>query len=161
MFWEIRKYITWQWCHNSFSSKSNYCPYQHFLWKCFMLRILWVLVICCVRFHKNLWEEFRQFEISLNFYKKASSETQGQIVGTRESLNGRENVAQRKVKNGEKSPWGQCFTRPVPNGRRLSGFWLVPEIISQNGGERLELVWWDIVPRGSSRRSLLYIFPPV
>ena len=35
-----------------------------------MLRILGVLVICCVKFHKNLSEEFRQFEISLNFYKK-------------------------------------------------------------------------------------------
>ena len=32
-----------------------------------------------------------------------SSETHGQIVGSRESLNGRENVARRKVKNGEKS----------------------------------------------------------
>ena len=51
-----------------------------------------------------------------------SSETQGQIVGTRESLNGRENVARRKVKNGEKSPWGQCLTRPVPNGPRRPGF---------------------------------------
>ena len=38
-----------------------------------------------------------------------------------------ENVAQRKVKNGKKSPWGQCLTRPVPNGRRHSDFWLVPE----------------------------------
>ena len=57
----------------------------------------------------------------------SSSETRGQIVGTRESLNGRKNVARRKVKNGEKSPWGQCLTRPVPNGRRRSGFWLVPE----------------------------------
>ena len=36
-------------------------------------------------------------------------------------------MARRKVKNGEKSPWGQCLTRPVPNGRRHSGFWLVPE----------------------------------
>ena len=53
---------------------------------------------------------------------KSSSETQGQIVGTRESLHGWENVARRKVKNGEKSPWGQCLTRPVPNGRRCSGF---------------------------------------
>ena len=35
-----------------------------------------------------------------------SSETQGQIVGARESLNGRENMAQRKLKNSEKSPWG-------------------------------------------------------
>ena len=52
----------------------------------------------------------------------ASSETQGQIVGARESLNGRKNMARRKVKNGEKSPWGQCLTRPVPNGRRRSAF---------------------------------------
>ena len=36
-------------------------------------------------------------------------------------------MAWRKVKNGAKSPWGQCLTRPVPNGRRRSGFWLVPE----------------------------------
>ena len=35
-------------------------------------------------------------------------------MGTRESLNGRKNMARRKVKNGEKSPWGQCLTRPVP-----------------------------------------------
>ena len=55
---------------------------------------------------------------------RASSETQGQIVGARESLNGRKNMARRKVKNGEKSPWGQCLTRPVPNGRHCSAFWL-------------------------------------
>ena len=51
-----------------------------------------------------------------------SSETQGQIVGARESLNGWKNMARRKVKNGEKSPWGQCLTRLVPNGRRRSAF---------------------------------------
>ena len=56
-----------------------------------------------------------------------SSETQGQIVGARESLNGRENMARIKVKNGEKSPLGQCLTRPVPNCRDRSGFCLVPE----------------------------------
>ena len=50
------------------------------------------------------------------------SETQGQIVGTRESLNGWKNMARRKVKNGEESPWGQCLTRPVLNGHRRSGF---------------------------------------
>ena len=33
-------------------------------------------------------------------------------------------MARKKVKNGEKSPWGQCFTRPVPNGRRRSAFLL-------------------------------------
>ena len=55
-----------------------------------------------------------------------SSETQGQIVpGARESLiNGRKNMARRKVKNDEKSPWGQCLTGPVPNSRRRSDFWL-------------------------------------
>ena len=58
------------------------------------------------------------------FCVATSSETQGQIVGARESLNGRKNMARRKVKNGEKSPWGQCLTRPVPNGRRRSAFWL-------------------------------------
>ena len=34
-------------------------------------------------------------------------------MGARESLNGRENMARRKEKNGEKSPWGQCLTRPT------------------------------------------------
>ena len=48
-----------------------------------------------------------------------SSETQGQIVGARESLNGRKNVAQRKVKNGKKSPWrpfGTGLVRHCPQG---------------------------------------------
>ena len=28
----------------------------------------------------------------------------------------------KKKKNGEKSPWGQCLTRPVPNCPGRSGF---------------------------------------
>ena len=56
-----------------------------------------------------------------------SSETYGQIVEARESLNRRKNMARRKVKEVEKSPWGQCLTRPVPNGYSHSGCWLVPE----------------------------------
>ena len=52
----------------------------------------------------------------------SSSKTHGQIMGARKSLNRRKNMARRKVKNGEKSPWGQCLTRPVPNGRRRSAF---------------------------------------
>ena len=59
---------------------------------------------------------------SLKVAGAPSLETQGQIVGARESLNGQKNIARRKVKNGEKSPRGQCLTRPVPNGRRRSGF---------------------------------------
>ena len=58
----------------------------------------------------------------------ASSETQGQIVGARESLNGRENMARRRVKNGEKSPWGQCLTVFLPNQKA-------------ERRDRLELVW--------------------
>ena len=65
-------------------------------------------------------------------YSGTSSKTQGQIVGARESLNGggRGNMPRRKVNNGKKSPWGQCLTRPVPNDRRRSGFWLVPKTFS-------------------------------
>ena len=54
--------------------------------------------------------------------KKPSLETQGQIVGAKESLNGPKNMARRKVKKGEKSSWGQRLTRPVPNGRCRSDF---------------------------------------
>ena len=36
-------------------------------------------------------------------------------------------MARRKVKNGAKSPLGKRLTRQVPNGRRRSEFWLVPE----------------------------------
>ena len=72
----------------------------------------------------NFWSrDFFEFW----FLPHSSSETQGQKVGARKSLSGRENIARRKVKKGEKSSWGQCLTRPVPNGRRLSGFWLVPD----------------------------------
>ena len=53
----------------------------------------------------------------------ASSETRGQLVGARKSQNGQG----KKVKNANKSPWGQGFNRPVPNGPAGSGFWLVPE----------------------------------
>ena len=40
-------------CDNyvSFSSNSSFSPYRHF-WKCFTLRLLWVLV-CCGKFHKK------------------------------------------------------------------------------------------------------------
>ena len=43
-------------------------------------------------------------------------------MGTRESLNGRKNMARRKVKNGEKSPWGQCVFLPNQNAERRRPF---------------------------------------
>ena len=62
------------------------------------------------------------------FWKVASSETQGQLVGAGKSLKtGEKKFGRRKVKNEKKSPWGQCFNGPVPNGQASSGFWLVPE----------------------------------
>ena len=66
--------------------------------------------------------------VVFGFGSIASSETQEQIVGARESLNGQQpwgrccytgkkEMTRRKVKNEEESPWGQCFTRPVPDSR--------------------------------------------
>ena len=46
-----------------------------------------------------------------------------------------------KVKNGEKSPWGQCLTRPDPNGCRRSGFWLVPENLCFSGTNQKPERW--------------------
>ena len=78
----------------------------------------------------------------------ASSETQGQIVGTRESLNGRKNVARRKAKNGEKSPWDNVLQDQFQKVTVvLASDWcqktcvFLAPIRSQNCGDRLELVW--------------------
>ena len=55
---------------------------------------------------------------------------------------GEGNMAQRKVKNSEKSPWGQCLTRPVPNGRRRSAFWLGRKTQKFSGtNQKPELRW--------------------
>ena len=105
------------------------------------------------------------------FLYNPSSETQGQVKGARESLNGRKNMARRKVKNGEKSPWGQCLTRPVPTVAAVLAsdccqktcVFLAP-IRSQNGGDR-----WNWSGKTLSPGALLavlyfsssHIFPPV
>ena len=51
-----------------------------------------------------------------------SSETQGQLVGAGKSRKRAKKFGRRKVKNEEKSPWGQCFNGPVPNSQASSGF---------------------------------------
>ena len=58
------------------------------------------------RRHRTIFRTGKKFERTTTSQTCAdsSSETQGQIVGTRESLNGRENMARRKVKNGENEP---------------------------------------------------------
>ena len=51
--------------------------------------------------------------------------------------------------------WGSFSYILLLLGWQHNTSFLTP-IRSQNGGDRLELVWWEIVPRGSSRRSLLF-----
>ena len=47
----------------------------------------------------------------------------GAVSGDGEkSKTGEKKFGRRKVKNEEKSPWGQCFNGPVPNGQASSGF---------------------------------------
>ena len=82
---------------------------------------------------------------------RSSSGTQGQIVGARESLNGRKNMARRKVKirTARRAPGDNV----LPDQFQLvaavlpSDCWtekhksFLASIRSQNGGDRLELVW--------------------
>ena len=57
---------------------------------------------------------FNVFKIE--FRSETSSETQGQLEGAGKKL------GRRKVKNAEKSPWGQSFNGPVPKRQGSSGF---------------------------------------
>ena len=77
-----------------------------------------------------------------------SSETQGQIVGARESVNGRKNMARRKVKNGEKIPGDNVLPDQFQTvAAILASDWaekhksFLAPISIQNGCDRLELVW--------------------
>ena len=74
----------------------------------------------------------------------SSSETQGQIVGARESLNGQKNMARRKVKDGKKSlcplglwGWGAVSLR-IQWGER--------ELYSQAKGLYSQLEGQDVLP---------------
>ena len=57
------------------------------------------------------------------FGNKSSSETQGQIVGTRESLNRRENMAQKKSKEQPEVPLGTMSYQT--SSKRSPPFWLL------------------------------------
>jgi len=79
----------------------------------------------------------------------ASSETQGQIVGARESLNRRKNKAQKNSKERPEEPLGTMSYQT--SSKRSPPFWLLiggrktcvflAPIRSQNGSNSLELVW--------------------
>ena len=67
MFWAIGINITSQWRQNSFGPKSNFSPYRHFFGNA--LRYVY---FGCLSFEVRSFTEIykRNFEISLNFYKK-------------------------------------------------------------------------------------------
>ena len=66
--------------------------------------------------------EFVFMTVVLDYHPVVIVGDPGADSGGEGKLNGRKNMGQRKVKNGEKSPWAQCLTRQVPNGRRHSDF---------------------------------------
>ena len=82
----------------------------------------------------NYWQE-APFLLRNNYLSNRipSSETQGQIVGVRESLNRRKNMAQKKSKDRPEEPLGTMSYQTSSNGRRRSGFWLVPENVCFSG----------------------------
>ena len=84
-------------------------------------------------------------------------------------------MERRKIKNGEKSPWGSCLTRLMSylmsyqtNSKRSPPFWLLigaRKILcfsAQSEARMAATVWnWSgkTLPQGSSRRSLLFFVP--
>ena len=78
-------------------------------------------VIISVNFKKSALKTFRRAHQP---YVCPSSETQGQIVGARESLNGRKNMARRKVKNERREePLGTMSYQS--SSKRSPPFWLL------------------------------------
>ena len=61
IFWAIGINITWQWRQNSFSFKNRISALIDLNFgnalRCAIL--LWVLFFRCAKFHRHLWEEFR------------------------------------------------------------------------------------------------------
>ena len=87
-----------------------------------------------------------------NYKKNAPSETQGQIVGARKSLNGRKNKARRKVKNGQKSRsllfFSAIFFRPFRLSLAPTICPSVPENVKNvkllANGRNNSLPFWDL-----------------
>ena len=74
------------------------------------------------------------WQLSIVQISGSFSDTQGQIVGTRESLNGRKNIyGTKKSKERREEPLGTMSYQTSSNGRRRSGFWLVPENLCFSG----------------------------
>ena len=74
---------------------------------------MFILVLCfdCLGLNRPILGSLNNY----SFFTKSSSETQGQIVGTRESLNGRKNIYGTK-KSKERRPFGTGLVRHCPQG---------------------------------------------
>ena len=72
-----------------------------------------------------------------------SSETQGQILGARESLNGRKNKARKKVNNGEKSSSRRSLLFFVPYFSACLDFPSPP--LSAAGSQRMACTWNECI----------------
>ena len=77
----------------------------------------------------------------------SSSETRGQIVGARESLNRRKNMARRKEKKARRAPGDNVLRDQFQTvAAILASDWCQKTFVffcpikRQNGGDRLELV---------------------
>ena len=82
-----------------------------------------------------------------------SSETQGQIVGARESLNGRKNVARSKSKEQREEPLGTMFYQTSSKQSPL--FWLLIGARKLVSEARTAVTVWDWSGKTLSPGALL------
>ena len=90
-------------------------------------------------------------ELERGFKEFTSSETQGQIVGTRESLNRRKNIYGTKKERGEE-PLGAMSYQT--SSKRSPPFWLLI-------GARKTQVFFSLFSPFFTFLRAIYIFPPV
>ena len=67
------------------------------------------------------------------------SETQGQIVGARESLNGRKKIARTKVKNGRRAPGDNVLPDQFQTVKAVLAWNRAFTVISQTSSEKILL----------------------
>ena len=123
----------------------NYiCPFRKTHFDPIMLEKIHLMFSLELRnqaFHQEKVQHFQTPEVL-----EPSSETQGQIVGVRESLNGRKNMARRRT--ARRAPGDNVLPDQFQTvAAVLSSDWaekqksFLAPIRRQNGGDRLELVW--------------------
>ena len=85
------------------------------------------------------WTPMGCNSVVFGFSSIASSETQGQIVGARESLNGRKKMARTKVKNGRRAPGDNVLPDQFQTVKAVLAWNRAFSIISHTNGEKILL----------------------